>query len=217
NLGWLGLHIPEEHGGSGYSLEELAVVVEALGRAVAPGPFVPTVIASAVIAAAGDDELKKRYLPGLAGGSTTGAAALGGSVTVSGGTASGPAGNVLGGGLAKVILVPAGDDVAVVEVGEGVTVEVPPNMDPTRRTARDRTAEFPARMSGAPYTGGGIRTTVAATPAASDAELAARAAALVAEMNAQGTTTVEIKSGYGLTVEDERRSLEIAGTLTDET
>src|SRR5690606_9258081 len=104
NLGWLGLHIPEEHGGSGYSLEELAVVVEALGRAVAPGPFVPTVIASAVIAAAGDDELKKRYLPGLADGSTTGAAALGGSVTVSGGTASGPAGNVLGGGLAKVIL-----------------------------------------------------------------------------------------------------------------
>lgn len=83
--------------------------------------------------------------------------------------------------------------------------------------AGDRTAEFRARMSGEPYTGGGIRTTVAATRAASDAELAARAAALVAEMNAQGTTTVEIKSGYGLTVEDERRSLEIAGTLTDET
>ena len=145
NLGWLGLHIPEEHGGSGYSLEELAVVVEALGRAVAPGPFVPTVIASAVIAAAGDDELKKRYLPGLADGSTTGAAALGGYVTGSGGTASGPAGNVLGGGLAKVILVPAGDDVAVVEVGEGVTVEVPPNMDPTRRTAR-------VTLDGAPAT-----------------------------------------------------------------
>src|SRR5688572_12565289 len=39
NLGWLGLHLPEEHGGSGYSLEELAVVVEALGRSLAPGPF----------------------------------------------------------------------------------------------------------------------------------------------------------------------------------
>src|SRR5690606_6409680 len=81
----------------------------------------------------------------------------------------------------------------------------------------DRTAEFEARMSGEPYTGGGIRTTVAATRAASDAELAARAAALVAEMYRQGTTTVEIKSGYGLTVEDERRSLEIAATLTEET
>ncbi|HUR01298.1 MAG TPA: imidazolonepropionase [Nonomuraea sp.] len=83
--------------------------------------------------------------------------------------------------------------------------------------AGDRTAEFQARMSGVPYTGGGIRTTVAATRAASDAELATGAAALVAEMRAQGTTTVEIKSGYGLTVEDERRALEIATGLTDET
>ncbi|WP_336208287.1 imidazolonepropionase [Nonomuraea sp. LPB2021202275-12-8] len=83
--------------------------------------------------------------------------------------------------------------------------------------AGDRTAEFRARMSGQPYTGGGIRTTVAATREAGDAELATRAAALVSEMLAQGTTTVEIKSGYGLTVEDERRSLEIATGLTDET
>jgi imidazolonepropionase len=83
--------------------------------------------------------------------------------------------------------------------------------------AGDRTHEFQARMSGVPYTGGGIRTTVAATRAASDAELATRAAALVGEMRAQGTTTLEIKSGYGLTVEDERRSLEIATGLTDET
>ncbi|MEU4578015.1 MULTISPECIES: imidazolonepropionase [Nonomuraea] len=81
----------------------------------------------------------------------------------------------------------------------------------------DRTAEFRARMSGERYTGGGIRTTVEATRAAGDAELATRAAALVAEMLAQGTTTVEIKSGYGLSVEDERRSLEIATSLTDET
>ncbi|WP_219470868.1 imidazolonepropionase [Nonomuraea rhizosphaerae] len=83
--------------------------------------------------------------------------------------------------------------------------------------AGDRTAEFEARMSGEPYTGGGIRTTVAATRRASDAELATRAASLVAEMRAQGTTTLEIKSGYGLSVEDERRSLEIATSLTDET
>nr|WP_055507147.1 imidazolonepropionase [Nonomuraea pusilla] len=83
--------------------------------------------------------------------------------------------------------------------------------------AGDRTAEFQSRMSGRPYTGGGIRTTVAATRRAGDAELATRAAALVREMLRQGTTTVEIKSGYGLTVEDERRSLEIATGLTDET
>src|SRR4051794_3620702 len=57
-LGWLGLHLPEDVGGSGYGLEELVVVVEELGRAVTPGPFVPTVIASAVLAAAGDDATK---------------------------------------------------------------------------------------------------------------------------------------------------------------
>ncbi|WP_157250033.1 imidazolonepropionase [Nonomuraea typhae] len=83
--------------------------------------------------------------------------------------------------------------------------------------AGDRTPEFDARMSGQPYTAGGIRTTVAATRAAGDAELATRAAALIAEMRRQGTTTVEIKSGYGLTVEDERRSLEIASGLVDDT
>src|SRR5437763_16559127 len=71
NLGWLGLHIPEEHGGSGYTLEELAVVVEEMGRSVAPGPFVPTVIASAVIEAAGDDAAKSKLLPGLVDGSVT--------------------------------------------------------------------------------------------------------------------------------------------------
>ena len=83
--------------------------------------------------------------------------------------------------------------------------------------AGDRAAEFAARMAGRPYTAGGIATTVAATRAASDDELAATAGRLVAEMARQGTTTVEIKSGYGLTVGDEARSLRIAGALTDET
>ncbi|GAB2494387.1 imidazolonepropionase [Streptosporangium sandarakinum] len=83
--------------------------------------------------------------------------------------------------------------------------------------AGDRTAEFAARMSGERYTAGGIRTTVAATRAATDAALTERTAALVTEMLTQGTTTVEIKSGYGLTVGDERRSLEIARRFTAET
>ena len=54
-LGWLGLHVPEAYGGSGFGLEELVVVVEELARKVAPGPFVPTVIASAAISASGDE------------------------------------------------------------------------------------------------------------------------------------------------------------------
>ena len=146
NLGWLGLHVPEEYGGSGYGLEELVVVVEEMAKAVAPGPFVPTVAASAVLVAAGDDASRKKLLPGLADGSLTGAAALEGSVTVSGGTATGEVGPVLGGGLAKVILVRAGQDVAVVEVGPGVDVSVPRNMDPTRRSAEIRLDKAPVTV-----------------------------------------------------------------------
>jgi imidazolonepropionase len=83
--------------------------------------------------------------------------------------------------------------------------------------AGDRAAEFGARMAGEPYTGGGIRTTVAATRAAGDDELRRNAARLVAEARRQGTTTIEIKSGYGLSVADEARSLRIARELTVET
>ncbi|MGN6612679.1 MAG: imidazolonepropionase [Angustibacter sp.] len=83
--------------------------------------------------------------------------------------------------------------------------------------AGDRAREFEARMTGTPYDGGGIATTVAATRAAPDELLLARARALQAEMRAQGTTTIEVKSGYGLTVADEARSLRVARELTDET
>jgi imidazolonepropionase len=83
--------------------------------------------------------------------------------------------------------------------------------------AGDRAAEFEARMSGVPYDGGGIASTVAATRAATDEQLRAGLATLVAEMRAQGTTTVEVKSGYGLTVEDEARALRLAREVSDET
>jgi alkylation response protein AidB-like acyl-CoA dehydrogenase len=136
NLGWLGLHIPEQHGGSGYGLPELVVVVEELGRAVAPGPFTPTVIVSAVVAAAGTPELQSKLLPGLADGSTFGGVAVRGDVTVDGSTASGSA-VVLGGGFANVVLLPVGDDVIVVDASaSGVSVTTPANLDPTRRSAR---------------------------------------------------------------------------------
>lgn len=83
--------------------------------------------------------------------------------------------------------------------------------------AGDRAEEFAARMSGTPYSAGGIRTTVAATRAASDEQLAANLARLVGEMRRQGTTTVEVKSGYGLTVHDEARALALAAQVTEET
>jgi imidazolonepropionase len=83
--------------------------------------------------------------------------------------------------------------------------------------AGDRATEFEARMSGVPYDGGGIGSTVAATRAASEEALRRRLRDLVAEMRRQGTTTVEIKSGYGLTVDDEARSLRLAAEFTAET
>src|SRR5215216_7471375 len=83
--------------------------------------------------------------------------------------------------------------------------------------AGDRAEEFAARMAGHAYSAGGIRTTVEATRAATDEQLGANLDRLIAEALRSGTTTVETKSGYGLTVPDERRSLEVATPRTPET
>ncbi|MCW4458915.1 imidazolonepropionase [Microbacterium sp. MPKO10] len=80
----------------------------------------------------------------------------------------------------------------------------------------DRSAEFAARMAGEAYTAGGIRSTVAATRAATDDELRARLAGFVSELHAQGTTTFEVKTGYGLSVHDEERLARLAREVTDE-
>ena len=83
--------------------------------------------------------------------------------------------------------------------------------------AGDRSQEFAARMAGRRYDGGGIGLTVAATRETDDASLTALVAARVAEARAQGTTTIEIKSGYGLSITDEVRALRIASDFTSET
>lgn len=100
----------------------------------------------------------------------------------------------------------------------GGRAAVPGFVDPHSHLlfAGDRTQEFNARMSGRPYTAGGIRTTVAATRQAADDELAANLARRLSEMLRQGTTTAETKSGYGLTTADEARALRIAAAQTDE-
>ncbi|MGW4420625.1 imidazolonepropionase [Streptosporangium sp. NPDC004631] len=110
--------------------------------------------------------------------------------------------------------VPAVDD----RVDAGGRAAVPGFVDSHAHLvfAGDRTSEFNARMSGRPYTAGGIQVTVAATRAATDAELDANVARYVAEALRQGTTTIECKSGYGLTVEDEARALRIAASHTEE-
>lgn len=138
-LGWLGLHVDEAYGGSGFGLAELVVVIDELGRAVAPGPFVPTVTVSAVIDAVGGEAQKARLLPGLVDGSVTAAIGFGGEVTVEGGRATGDAGVVIGAGLADLLLLAAGDDMVLVERRSGdrsVSVEAPAGLDRSRRCGK---------------------------------------------------------------------------------
>ena len=133
-LGWHGLAIAEEHGGSGFGLAELAVVLEAQGHELCPGPFLPTVAASVVIDRCATDSLRAQLLPGLAGGSTVAALGLSGSVIVGSDldvTGESPA--VLGAPDADVLVLAAGEDVVVVDSGaEGVTVTALPSLDTTR-------------------------------------------------------------------------------------
>ena len=188
-LGLLGLHISEECGGSGFGLSETLVVAEQMGRYLAPGPFVPTVVASAVLAVAGPDDLQKRLLPALADGSMIGAVALGGEVRYADGAATGKAGVVISGHLADVLLVPAGDDVLVIEKSAGgVQVEVPANLDQSRRAARVRLDAAPATvLPGAR----GLLTDVARTV------FAAESAGVARETTEQAADYAKIRQQFG--------------------
>jgi 3-oxochol-4-en-24-oyl-CoA dehydrogenase len=135
-LGWLGIHLPEEHGGAGAGLGELVVVLDEIGRQVAPGPFLPTVLASAVIAQCGSDQQRDALLPGLADGTVVAAVGLGGSLTSTDGVLDGDGGIVLGGAGADLVLVRAGDDLVVVpQDAAGLTFGGTKNLDPSRRSA----------------------------------------------------------------------------------
>ena len=111
---------------------------------------------------------------------------------------------------------PSADRVQVIDA-EGAAV-IPGFVDSHAHLAfaGDRAEEFAARMAGSAYSAGGIRSTMDATRAASDDELSANVARLVAEAAASGTTTYECKSGYGLTVKDEARALVAAAPHVDE-
>ncbi|MDP3714651.1 MAG: imidazolonepropionase [Mycobacteriales bacterium] len=114
--------------------------------------------------------------------------------------------------VGSAAVTPVADE--VLDVGGGTVVPGFVDSHTHLVFAGDRTEEFEARLAGRPYAAGGIRTTVAATRAESTPRLRVRATRLSAEALRTGTTTIEVKSGYGLTVADELRSLEVAATLT---
>ena len=134
SLGWLGLHIAEDFGGAGFGIPELVIVLQELGRALAPGPFLPTVMASAAIARSATKEQQHEFLPGLADGSIVGALGLDNTLTLDGTKLSGDGGLVLGGALADRFVLVVGEDLVVVERGS-LDVTVPAQFDPTRRSA----------------------------------------------------------------------------------
>ncbi|HSZ38047.1 MAG TPA: acyl-CoA dehydrogenase [Acidimicrobiales bacterium] len=140
--GWLGLHLAEEDGGQGFTLAEVAVVLEELGASLFPGPVLPTLLVSAALARHADAETRRRLLPGLADGSLTAAVALGspadadragdGSIVLRGAIRP-----VLGLPPAELVLVPlAGSaqwcllDRSV--LGDALVPEALPALDPTR-------------------------------------------------------------------------------------
>ena len=139
-LGWMGLHVDEALGGQGFGLPELSVVLEALGFAMAPGPFLPTTLAAALVTECGSDAAREALLPGLADGSLVGAVGLGGDLAYDGeGRLLGSAGLVLGAEVAQTFAVCVGDDVALVTPNQaGLSVEPQKNLDPSRRVAAVR-------------------------------------------------------------------------------
>jgi 3-oxochol-4-en-24-oyl-CoA dehydrogenase len=134
-LGWTGLHLPEQFGGSGYGFAELVVVVEELAKVVTPGPFLATTWASAVINVAGTPAQRAAWLPGLADGTAIGAVGLSGSLQRSAhGVLSGDAGLVLSGALADVLLLSVGDDLAIVRRASAIAT-ARASLDGSRRLA----------------------------------------------------------------------------------
>jgi len=109
-LGWCGLHLPAHLGGSGFGLAELAVVLDELGAAVAPGPFLAASIGSAVVSAAGSGDLQRALLPSAATGASVITYGIPDELHVADGTASGRVERVLGGVWADYLVLASGAD-----------------------------------------------------------------------------------------------------------
>jgi alkylation response protein AidB-like acyl-CoA dehydrogenase len=143
--GWLGLHVDESHGGSGYGAAEVAVVLEELGHAVAPGPALPTLLCAAVIQMSTNDAAAKSLLPAIVAGEAPGAlgggegCGLWGVTTEDGLRVGGRVSPVLGAHLASVLVAPVGvEDGTTVWVAldtETLSTRELPSVDPTRRVA----------------------------------------------------------------------------------
>jgi len=149
-LGWAGLHLPEEYGGSGYGLAELAVVVDGLGAAAAGGPLLPATIGSAVVAAVGDPETKAHLLPGAVDGSVVIAFVPSGSLVVDeDGLVRGEPGPVLGGAWATHLLLRRDADLLLVDTQHDAVAARPGTpLDPAAGVSGFGVSGAPAQLLG---------------------------------------------------------------------
>src|ERR1700749_370912 len=122
STGWLGLHIDERFDGQGYGLPELTIVLEQLGRAAVAGPILPTVAVSAVIAEAGTDGQRERWLPRLVSGDVIAGIGTDGGAVVRDSAVTSAAVPALAEAGADLFLLPAGDDLVLLAAGEGVSI-----------------------------------------------------------------------------------------------
>ena len=129
STGWLGLHIDERFDGQGYGLPELTIVLEQLGRAAVAGPFLPTVAVSAVIAEAGTDGQRERWLPRLVSGDVIAGIGTDGGAVVGDSAVTAAAVPALAESGADLVLLPAGDDLVLLAAGEGVSIRTIESVD----------------------------------------------------------------------------------------
>lgn len=199
-LGWIGLPVPEVHGGAGLGWVDLVVLLEEMGRTLFPSPFLATTIAAAAIREAGSEAQKAKWLPLLADGSKIGslayletgdrwdAAGLGLSAKPHGAgvVLSGEKVQVLDAGAADLFVVAYPGGLAVVERNAtGVTVETTPSIDQTRRVGR-------VRFDGVAV----ADDAVLANPAATSRVLDLATAAVTAEMLGSAEQAIRITVQY---------------------
>jgi 3-oxochol-4-en-24-oyl-CoA dehydrogenase len=129
STGWLGLHVDERFDGQGYGLPELTIVLEQLGRAAMGGPFLPTVVVSAVIAEAGTEEQRERWLPRLVSGDVVAGIGANGDAVLRDSTVTAAAVPALAEAGSDLFLLPVGDDLVLVQAGDDVSAQTVDSVD----------------------------------------------------------------------------------------
>ena len=190
SMGWLGLHLSEDFGGAGYGLPELVVVLQELGRALAPGPFLPTAMASTTIARTASKEQQAELLPALADGSKVGALGWTNSLELRDGTLSGDAGLILGAALADLFVLVVGEDLVVVD-RDALEVTVTGQFDATRRSARVTAKDV--RIGDDRLIAGGASVAIDVARALASAE----AAGICQECTERATEYAKVREQFG--------------------